>query len=95
MLGCGRSSKLEFHVNEPGNFRVLVARKPASSQQTVASPAGQLSMNSVESMDSDQIRRVVVYTDFPSPIVQSSDPNALLDGGIRGMSGNSQWTVQS
>jgi hypothetical protein len=94
MPGCGGGPKLEFYANESGNFRVLVAGKPGHSNQTLTSPAGQLSMTSMESLDRDQIRRVVVYTDFPRPIVQSSDPNALLDGGIQGMSGKGQWTVQ-
>jgi hypothetical protein len=94
MAGCGGSSKLEFYSNEPGNFRVLVAGKPGQSSQTVASPAGQLSMTSIESVDGDQVRRVVVYTDIPLPTVQASEPSALLDGGIRGMSGKTQWTVQ-
>jgi hypothetical protein len=93
--GSGGGSKLEFHVNDPGYFRVLMAGKPGTSQQTVPSAAGQLSINSMESVDSAQIRRVAVYKDFPRPIVQSSDLNALLDGGIRGMNGNEQWAVQS
>jgi hypothetical protein len=93
--GCGQSSKLEFHTSEPGNFRVLMAGKPAYSQKTLSPPAGQLSLNAMESVDGDQIKRVVVYADLPGPTVQSSDPNSLLDGGIRGMSGNVQWTVES
>jgi hypothetical protein len=94
MPGCGGSSKLEFYSNEPGNFRVLVAGKPGLSSQTVTAPAGQLSMTRMESVDGDGIRRVVVYTDIPLPIVQASDPTALLAGGIRGMSGKAQWAVQ-
>jgi hypothetical protein len=93
--GCGGSSKLEFCTNEAGNFRVLAAGKPGYSQQTLSSPAGPLSMNAMESVDGDQIKRVVVYTDLPGPTVQSNDPNALLDGGIQGMSGKAQWTVAS
>ena len=94
MPGCGGSSKLEFYSNEPGNFRVLVAGKPGHSSQTLTAPAGQLSMTRMESVDGNGIRRVVVYTDIPLPIVQASDPTALLDGGIRGMSGKAQWAVQ-
>ena len=94
MPGCGASSKLEFYSNEPGNFRVLVAGKPGHSSQTVASPAGQLSMTSIESVDADKIRRVVVYTDIPLSVVKSNDPSVLLDGGIRGMSAKGQWTVE-
>jgi hypothetical protein len=52
-------------------------------------------MASMETVDRDQIRRIVVYTDLPRPVVQSSDPGALLESGIRGMSGKAQWTVQS
>ncbi len=94
--GCGsKASKLEFYAHEPGNFRALVADKPRQSTQTLPSPAGQLSMTSIESVDADQVRRLVVYTDFPRPIVEASDPNFLLDGGIKRMSGNGQWIVQN
>jgi hypothetical protein len=93
--GCGGApSKLEFHSDQPGNFRVLVAGKAEPSKQTVASPAGQLEMTSMESIDGDRIRRVVTYTDLPPAIVGASDPDALLDGGIRKMSGGATWTVQ-
>jgi hypothetical protein len=96
LSGCGGgSSKLEYYENKPGNFRALVAGKPAQSQETVSSPAGQLAMNSIETVDRDQIRRVVVYTELPAQVVQASDPDALLDGGIRGMGASSQWTVES
>ena len=92
--GCGGGSKPEPYANEPGNFRVLMAGKPGHSKQTLSSAAGELSLTSMESVDDDQIRRIVVYSDLPLPIVQSSDPNLLLEGGIRGMSGNGQWTVE-
>ena len=94
MPGCGGSTKLEFYSNEPGNFRVLVAGKPASSSKGMASPAGEFTMNTIESVDGDQIRRIVVYGDIPAPIIQSSSPSALLDGGIRGMNGKAEWAVQ-
>ncbi len=94
MPGCGGASKLEFHTNEPGNFRVLAAGTPTQSNQNIASPAGQLSVTSVESIDSDQIRRLVVYTDLPASIVQSSNPGALLEGGIRGIRGKPEWTIE-
>ena len=62
--GCGgASSKLEFHSDTPGNFRVLVAGKAEPSKRTVASPAGQLDMTAMESVDGDRIRRIVTYTD--------------------------------
>ena len=93
--GCGGSPKLEYARNEPGNFRVLAAGKPELSQQTLPSPAGPLKVTAIESVDGAQIRRLVVYTDFPREMVQSSDSSAVLDGGIRGMSGDDKWTVQS
>jgi hypothetical protein len=94
MSGCGGASKLEFYANEPGNFRVLVAGKPGQSERTLPSAAGPLKMTSMETVDRDRVRRVVVYTDLPRAIVESSDPDALLDGGIRGMSGKEQWAVE-
>ncbi len=94
--GCGGgTSKLEFSADERGNFRALVAGKPQYSKQTLLSPAGQLTMATMESVDREEIRRIVVYTDFPDPIVDSSDPSALLDRGIGGMSGKGQWSVLS
>jgi hypothetical protein len=92
--GCGGSSKLEFYSNEPGNFRVLVAGKPGNSSQAMASPAGEFTINTIESVDDNQIRRIVVYGDIPMPMVQSSNPSDLLEGGIRGMSGKPEWAIQ-
>ncbi len=71
-----------------------MAGKPAQSKQTLSSPAGPLTMTSVESVDGDRVRRIVAYADYPRPTVESSDAGALLDGGIRGMSGKGPWTVQ-
>ena len=92
--GCGGSSKLESYAHEPGNFKILAAGKPGLSNQTVASAAGDLSLTSVESVDSNGIRRIVVYTDLPDPLVQTSNPKTLLDGGVRGMAGSSIWSVE-
>ena len=93
--GCGgASARLEFHSDTPGNFRVLVAGKAEPSRRTVASPAGQLDMTSMESVDGERIRRIVTYTDLPPAIVGASNPDALLDGGVRKMSGGGPWTVQ-
>jgi hypothetical protein len=93
--GCGGApSRLEFHIDTPGNFRVLVAGKPEPSRRTVASPAGQLDMTAMESIDGDRIRRLVTYTDLPPTIVGANDPDALLDGGVRKISGGGPWTVQ-
>jgi hypothetical protein len=92
---CGGDIKLELYSHEPGNFRVLAAGKAEQSQKSVRSPAGQLSMNSVESVDKNQIRRIVVYTDLPQPMLESNDPNSLLDSGVKAMSGKGDWNVQS
>ena len=94
MPGCGGSSKLEFYSNETGNFRVLVAGKPGNSSQAMASPAGEFTINTMESVDGNQIRRIVVYGDIPVSIIQASSPSELLEGGIRGMSGKSEWGIQ-
>jgi hypothetical protein len=94
MPGCGGSTKLEFYSNETGNFRVLVAGKPGNSSKAMASSAGEIMMNTMESVDGDQIRRIVVYGDIPAPIIQSSSSSALLEGGVRGMSGKPEWAIE-
>ena len=60
----------------------------------MASPAGEFTINTMESVDGNQIRRIVVYGDIPVPIIQASSPSELLEGGIRGMSGKSEWGIQ-
>jgi hypothetical protein len=92
--GCGGSSTLEFYGHEPGNFRILAAGKPTLSRKNVPSPAGQLAMNTTETVDGAQIRRVVIYTDLPQVTVESSDPGELLDRGIKGMKASGQWSVE-
>jgi hypothetical protein len=92
--GCGGSSTLEFYGYEPGNFRILAAGKPVHTQKNVPSPAGQLTMNTMETVDSSQIRRVVIYTDLPQATVDSSDPGELLDRGITGMKASGQWSIE-
>jgi hypothetical protein len=92
--GCGAGSALEFYGYEPGNFRILVAGKPEHTQKNVSSAAGQLAMNTMETVDSAQIRRVVIYTDLPPVTVDSSDPSELLDRGIKGMKGSGWWSIE-
>ena len=70
---------------DPGNFAVRAAGTLARSEQTLTSPAGDIRLTSMESVDGARIRRVVVYADLPDPIIQSRDAGALLDDGIRGM----------
>jgi hypothetical protein len=92
--GCGGSSTLEFYGYEPGNFRILAAGKPVHTQKNVPSAAGQLAMNTMETVDSAQIRRVVIYTDLPQVTVESSAPGELLDRGIKGMKASGQWSIE-
>ena len=94
LVGCGGSSALEFYGYEPGNFRILAAGKPEHTQKNVSSAAGQLAMNTMETVDSAQIRRVVIYADLPQVTVASSDPGELLDRGIKGMKGSGQWSIE-
>lgn len=93
--GCGGGPRLEFHSDEPGNFRVLMAGKPSRSKQTVTSPGGPLEIASTSSVDAGRIRRVVAYADLTDAAVRSSDPGALLDGGARKMGGGGPWSVES
>ena len=92
--GCGGSSALEFYGHEPGNFRILAAGKPTLTEKSVPSPAGQLAMNTAETVDGAQIRRVVSYTDFPQATVESSGSGELLDRGIKGMKASGQWSIE-
>jgi hypothetical protein len=94
LSGCGGSSTLEFYAHEPGNFRILAAGKPEHTQKNVPSAAGQLAMNAMETVDSAQIRRMVIYTDLPQVTVESNDPDELLDRGINGMKGKEQWSIE-
>ena len=41
----------------------------------LASPAGEFTINTMESVDGNQIRRIVVYGDIPVSIIQASSPS--------------------
>ncbi len=94
ITGCGGNDRLGFYTSNPGNFRVIAAGTPVVSSQSLSTPAGQLSVTSVESVDSASVRRIVVYTDLPSSTVQSSTAETLLDGGLRGIAGSRKWKVE-
>jgi hypothetical protein len=51
-------------------------------------------MLGVESVDGDQTTRAVLYNDYPMQIAQFGDPDAMLDGAVRGMT-STNWSVQS
>jgi hypothetical protein len=94
LQGCSAGPGPESYADDPGGFRILLVGKPEHSTRTLSSPAGPLSLTSTESVDRDQVRRIVAYTDLPRPLLESTDPSTLLDGGIRGMSGEGRWTIQ-
>ena len=83
--GCGEApSKPEFHSDESGNFRVLLAGKIESSKQTLSSPAGSIEMTAMTSVDGDRVRRVVSYADLPIKGEPSSDPAPCSTAASRG-----------
>jgi hypothetical protein len=51
-------------------------------------------MNTMETVDGAQIRRMVIYTDLPQATVESSDPGEVLARGINGMKGSGQWSIE-
>ncbi len=91
--GCGGSSTPAPYTNEAGNYRVLTVGSTKNSQQKVPSPAGELNLFAMENIDANKTTRTVIYTDYPVQLMQSKGPEAMLEGGVRGMGG--QWNIES
>jgi len=95
LAGCGGSSTPEPYTDEAGNYQVMVVGRTKSSQQKLASPAGELTVFAMESSDGNKTSRSVTYTDYPAQIIQSRRPEAMLEGLERAMTPGGQWSIES
>jgi hypothetical protein len=95
MAGCGGSFTPAPYTNEEGNYRVLAVGRIKSSQQTLASQAGELTVFAMESIDGNKTSRSVTYTDYPAQVMRSRRPEAMLDGFERAMTPGGQWSIES
>ncbi len=92
MAGCGGSAPAPY-TDQAGNYRILTVGSTKNSQQEVPSPAGELKLFVMENVDANKTTRTVIYTDYPDKLMQSKGPEAMLEGGVRGMGG--QWNIES
>ncbi|MEO6808254.1 MAG: hypothetical protein ABI353_03990 [Isosphaeraceae bacterium] len=88
----GSGASPELFVSEEGNFRVAFPDQPRSMSQTINSPVGpqKLQMYMVET--SEKVTYILSYSDYPESTIRTSNPDDLLDGGVRGM--GRQWDVK-
>ncbi len=95
VAGCGGGSTPAPYTDEEGNYRVLAVGSTKSSQQKLASQAGELTVFAMESVDGNKTSRSVTYTDYPLALVQSRRPEAMLDGLERAMTPDGRWSIES
>jgi len=95
VAGCGGSSTPEPYTDEQGNYRILIVGAAKHSQQKVPTPAGELTMDSMENVDRKGTSRTVIYSDYPQQLVAAASPDAMLDGAVRGMGTPGIWTTES
>jgi len=94
MAGCGGSTPATY-TDEAGNYRILTVGPTKNSKQNVPSPAGELNLFAMENTDAKKTTRTVIYADYPAQLMQSKGPEAMLDGGVRGMIAGGHWNIES
>ncbi len=95
LAGCGGSPAPTIYTNDEGNYRILAVGSTKSSQQKLASQAGELIVFATESIDGNRTSRSVTYTDYPAALVQSRRPEAMLEGLERAMTPGGQWSIEN
>jgi hypothetical protein len=69
--------------SDAGSFSILMPGKPASEKQNLETPAGSVAMV-MYTAGSGNVGCVVAFADYPQKLVDSSDPQKLLDGAQNG-----------
>ena len=86
---------VEPYISQEGKFRFQFPGEPEVSDQKTTTVTGPLVIHATTYIDTKGTNYVVTYFDLDPAGVKAQKPEALLDGGVRGMVTKGGWKVSS
>ncbi|MEO0987458.1 MAG: hypothetical protein AAFY20_18195 [Cyanobacteria bacterium J06639_14] len=90
----GSKVSLEDFSSEAGQFSISVPGAFQETQESVETPVGPINIHTFTA-EAQNSAYVVAYSDYPTEIVEQSDPQMLLDSSRDGALGNLNGTIVS
>ncbi len=85
LCGCGKfiEEKLTEFTSKEGRFSVSMPGKPNLQTEKIPTDVGSISMH-MFMVEKSNIAYMVAYSDYPSEMIQQSNPDDVLDGAKKG-----------
>jgi len=95
LASCSLLSQPWVEFTSPdGSFSASFPETPEEQTQSIDTAAGPITLHGF-TVDRGYIAYAVMYSDFPSDLIQQGDPDLLLDGGVDGAVTNVQGNLVS